>query len=80
MLCHIYRSSRRQGTYLYLRERDAFTVLPPALLQSFGVPEYAFSFELHAGRMLAQADTAAVLAAMRAQGFFLQLPPPDPPA
>lgn len=79
MQCHIYRSPRRRDSYLYLRERDAFAALPPALLASFGPPHYAFSFELHEGRALAQADAATVRAALNTQGFFLQLPPPDPP-
>lgn len=77
MQCHIYRSPRRRDTYLYLRERDAFAALPPALLTGFGTPQYSFSFVLHEDRALALADAATVRAALNAQGFYLQLPPPD---
>jgi uncharacterized protein YcgL (UPF0745 family) len=77
MLCHIYRSPRRRNTYLYLGQRDAFDALPQALMDSFGAPEFAVSFDLHDGRVLAQADASAVREALSSQGYYLQLPPPE---
>jgi len=77
-----YRSSRHELMYVYLPARaDVDTpsadlsVLPEALLQRFGTPVYALSFELTADRKLAAADAGQVLAAIKEQGFYLQMPP-----
>ena len=46
MFCHIYRSSRKVDTYLYLVDKDDFSILPENLLELFGDPEFSFSFVL----------------------------------
>ena len=73
MVCHIYRSNLKLDTYLYLIERDEFSVVPAELLRVFGEPEYSFSFDLKPDRKLAKEDTAEVLANLEEQGYHLQL-------
>lgn len=73
MQCFIYRSSRKANTYLYLSEKDDFSVLPAPLLDAFGEPQYCFDFELSVERELAQADPAEVMASIEEQGFYLQM-------
>lgn len=73
MLCHIYRSSRKMDTYLYLQSKDDFSEIPQELLRVFGTPEYCFSFDLTAERRLAKEDTAKVLENLKSQGYHLQL-------
>ena len=73
MLCHIYRSNRKTDTYLYLAEKDDFSILPDNLLQVFGEPEFSFSFELIEQRALALEDSAEVLGNLKEQGYHLQL-------
>ena len=45
MLCHIYRSNRKLDTYLYLVDKDDFSIIPEDLLRIFGSPEFSVSNE-----------------------------------
>lgn len=36
MICTIYRSSKRDQTYLYVEKRDDFSSVPEELMKSFG--------------------------------------------
>jgi len=73
MLCHIYRSNRKLDTYLYLVDKDDFSVVPPELLRVFGPPEFSFSFDLTQERVLAKEDSVDVLENLAEQGYHLQL-------
>ena len=73
MFCHIYRSKRKVDTYLYLADKDDFSILPEGLLGVFGEPEFSFSFELTTDKKLAKEDTAEVLENLKSQGYHLQL-------
>ena len=75
MQCYVYKGSRKEGAYLYLRLEDDFSEVPEQLLKSLGKLSLALSFELHAERKLAQADPATVRADLEKQGFHLQLAP-----
>lgn len=76
MGCHVYASRARRGTYVYLRERDAFGLLPPELATRLGALAHVVSLELAPGRRLAQADADVVRANLAAHGFHVQFPPP----
>jgi uncharacterized protein YcgL (UPF0745 family) len=73
MLCHIYRSSQKLDTYLYLVDKDDFSIIPADLLRVFGPPEFSFSFDLTQERELAREDAAEVLDNLENQGYHLQL-------
>ena len=73
MFCHIYRSNRKFDTYLYLVDKDDFSVIPADLLRIFGPPEFSFSFDLTAERSLAREDTREVLDNLDSQSYHLQL-------
>jgi len=73
MLCHIYRSNRKFDTYLYLVEKDDFSVVPDDLLRIFGDPEFSFSFDLQPERKLAREEAGEVLENLQEQGYHLQL-------
>ncbi len=73
MLCHIYRSNRKFDTYLYLVEKDDFSVVPEDLLRIFGLPEFSFSFDLTQERVLAKEDSGVVLDNLANQGYHLQI-------
>jgi hypothetical protein len=80
MQCWIYKSLRRPGTYVYLRQRDAFALLPAALAGSLGMLEFVLELTLTPQRTLARADVRVVLANLEQAGFHLQFPPDDPVA
>lgn len=73
---NIFRSSKRSETYLFLPENAEFSDLPEALRKTFGRPIAAMSLALTPNRKLARAEAPKVLAALAAQGFYLQVPPP----
>ncbi|MCH6566503.1 MAG: YcgL domain-containing protein [Proteobacteria bacterium] len=73
MFCHIYRSSRKVDTYLYLADKDDFSIVPESLLGLFGDPEFSFSFELSMDKKLARENTTEVLDNLSSQGYHLQL-------
>lgn len=76
MLCAVYRSLRKEGTYLYIEKRDDFSQVPSLLLQNFGKPELVTVLNLGKREHLAQVDINKLKEALREQGFYLQLPPP----
>ena len=76
-LVQVFRSARREGMYLIVDRAQGLAEVPEALLERFGRPEPSLVFVLDAERRLARAQAPAVLAAIEAQGFFLQMPPPE---
>ena len=77
MQVFVYRSRRQADTYVYLRERDAFTCLPDALSARLAPFDFALEFELTPGRRLARGDADLVRSNLLGQGYHLQLPPPQ---
>jgi uncharacterized protein len=75
MQCFIYKSARKPGTYIYLRERDAFGLLPEAIATPLGALTLVMELALSPTRKLVQADVNVVLANLAGPGFHLQLPP-----
>ncbi len=75
LIVSIYRSPKREGTYLYVEKAKGLERVPEALLQQFGKPELAMTLALTAERKLARADAGKVMAAVSEQGYFLQMPP-----
>ena len=76
MICTIYRSSKRDQTYLYVEKRDDFSSVPEELMKSFGQPQLAMMIDLANKKKLASADIEKVKSALKEQGYYLQLPPP----
>lgn len=76
MFCVIYRSPKRDQTYLYVEKKDDFSRVPEALMQGFGKPQLAMLLPLDGSRKLVSADIEKVKTALRDEGFYLQIPPP----
>lgn len=75
LMCSVYRSSKRDEMYLYVRKGTRLERLPEALLQQFGKAVPVMDFLLSPERRLARADAGKVLAQIEAQDFYLQMPP-----
>ncbi|ASW80686.1 YcgL domain-containing protein [Vibrio anguillarum] len=75
MLCSIYKSSKKEGTYLYIPKKDDFSQVPDTLMAMFGKPTLVMVVKLE-GRTLAQVNIEKVKDSLENEGFFLQLPPP----
>jgi len=73
--CAIYKTAKRDGLYLYVKEQDDFSDVPPEVMKQFPKPEHVFDLELSADRPLARADVQVVMKSLEADGFYLQMPP-----
>ncbi|MGC9401446.1 YcgL domain-containing protein [Vibrio genomosp. F10 str. 9ZC157] len=76
MLCSIYKSSKKEGTYLYIPKKDDFSQVPDTLMQMFGKPIFVMVIKLDKHK-LAQGNREKVQKSLDDEGFFLQLPPPQ---
>lgn len=76
VLCDVYKSRKKEETYLYVGRKDGLTRVPEELLTMFGKPELAMTMMLSADKALARADAAKVLKEIDDKGFYLQMPPP----
>ena len=75
MQTYVYKSLRKENTYVYLRQRDDFEVIPEVVRAPLGELVFVLEVELSPQRKLAQADPAVVRANLAAHGFHLQFPP-----
>jgi hypothetical protein len=76
MLCAIYKSSKKQETYLYVPGRDDFSKVPDALLNTFGKPVFMMIMPLKKDRAMARVDINKLRSELTLKGYYLQLPPP----
>lgn len=76
MFCVIYKSNKRDQTYLYVEKKDDFSRVPQELMQGFGQPQLAMILPLDGRKTLANASLEKVKKALTEQGYYLQLPPP----
>lgn len=73
--CAIYKTAKRDGLYLYVKEQGSFLDVPDEVMQQFPVPEHVFDLELSKNRPLAREDVLLVMNNLETQGFHLQMPP-----
>ncbi len=45
MFCVIYRSTKRDQTYLYVEKKDDFSRVPEELLKGFGMPQFSMMLQ-----------------------------------
>ena len=62
--------------YLYVEKAKGMVDVPEALKEMFGPAALAMTMLLKSDQKLARADTAKVISAIRAEGYYLQIPPP----
>lgn len=73
----VYKSSRKENTYLFINRENNFDDVPVALISLLGDLSLVIEIVLDSNRKLAQADPAEVMSQIKNQGYFLQLPPSD---
>lgn len=76
MNCFVYRSNKKSGLYLYLKEKDNFEEVPESLIKLLGDMKFSFEFDLAKNKKLVRAEATEVLRLMKENGYFLQMPPP----
>lgn len=76
--CSIYRSSKRDELFLYVKHNQKLSELPQELLSTLGDLEHSLNILLTEDKKLARFDAKDVIKSIQLQGYFLQLPPaPD---
>ncbi|MDC0661923.1 YcgL domain-containing protein [Marinobacter sp. SS21] len=70
----VFRSGKKDDTYIYVRRGQAWDELPEPLRTVFGEPVHAVDLILTPDRKLARTSGKAVLVALEEQGFYLQMP------
>jgi uncharacterized protein len=73
MQCFTYRSSKREGVYLYVAEESFLENLPEELKQVLGKPIFMLCFDLYPERQIAKVDAKKVIESIKAQGYFLRI-------
>ena len=73
--CVVYRCRRQDEMYLYLRADLCSEDVPEALRQRTGRLTEVMRLQLDPARRLARVDVQQVIAQLRTQGWFLQMPP-----
>lgn len=75
MQCVVYKSLKQIDYYLYVNRDEDLRRVPDGLKQLLGSLQKVLELELYSGRVLAQAEVAEVLGQIKAQGYYLQMPP-----
>ncbi len=76
MQAYVYKSQRKQDTYVYLAARDDFEPIPEALRLQLGALSWVLEVDLAPERKLARGNAEEVRRNLAERGFHLQLPPP----
>lgn len=79
LLCEVVKSARHDEMYLYLDKAQGMAPVPETLQHRFGRAIPVMTLLLRPERPLARADVAKVIATIREQGFYLQMPPAKAP-
>lgn len=74
MQCYVYRSSKKDGLYVYLAEEDGLSQLPQPVLHQLGEPELAMSVDLAKRTSLGHENIEEVRKNLKVQGFHVQMP------
>lgn len=74
MHAYVYKSLRKPDTYLYLREKDAFGLVPDGVRLPLGQLSLVLEVTLTPERKLAREDVLVVMANLAERGFHLQRP------
>jgi hypothetical protein len=74
MHCHVYASTRRTETYLWLDDPQRLGDLPDALREMLGEVRFVLEVDLDRDRRLPHQDAGQVLDNLGRQGWHLQLP------
>ncbi|RDZ26350.1 YcgL domain-containing protein [Lysobacter silvisoli] len=75
MQAYVYKSLRKDDTYVFLAARDEFALLPEPLRAQLGGLQFVLELALTPERQLARGDAAVVRENLSSRGFHIQFPP-----
>ncbi len=72
--CHIYKSLKKDETYVFIPVTTELTDLPKELLTVLGQTEKIMTLNLTPARKMARGTAEEILNSIEQQGFYLQMP------
>ncbi|SBS33456.1 Protein YcgL [Marinomonas spartinae] len=75
LIVEVFRSSKKDGMYLYVEKRVGLKEIPEDLMTRFGSGISAMTMLLTKESKLARANAESVIKDIKEKGFYLQLPP-----
>lgn len=75
MDCHIYKSSKKDGCYVFVQDPDMLENLPADVSRILGSLEFVMDIVLNKDTRFAISDPATIISAIVKHGFYIQLPP-----
>ncbi|WP_392561679.1 YcgL domain-containing protein [Orbus sturtevantii] len=73
MLCYIYRSPKKENSYLYIAKENDFSNVPDILMNVFGKPIFAMKVLLDGKRQFTAGTSQEIENKIKSDGFFLQM-------
>lgn len=77
--CCVYKSLRREKTFLFVLQEDEFSRVPEPLLKALGEIKKVIDLELTPERKVARGNARYIMDDLLEKGFHLQLPPDEKP-
>ena len=77
--CCVYKSLRKQETFLFVLKENDFSRVPEPILEALGNVEKLIELELTPERQMARGKASHIINDLLEKGFHLQLPPTEKP-
>ena len=77
--CCVYKSLRKEKTFLFVLKENDFSKVPESLLEALGKIEKLIDLELTPERQVARGEARYIMDDLLEKGFHLQLPPTEKP-
>ena len=74
----IYRSTKKEGMYLYSEKEQGLKKVPKPLLELFGAPALVTHMIVGEDKKFARFEKEDLLKALLEKGYYLQMPEPLP--
>lgn len=72
-LVYVYKSEKKSGRYLYLNQKDMFSLVPTELLNAFGPLKYVMMFALSKHKHIEKISVPELQSALDEKGYFIRI-------
>lgn len=72
-LVYVYKSEKKSGRYLYLKNKDMFSLVPNELLNAFGTLKYVMMFALSKHKKIEKLSVEELEKALDEKGYFIRI-------
>jgi len=72
--CAVYRSAKRDETYVFIASTAELSELPKEILKMLGQAEKIMTLKLTPEKKMARGNASVIMKSIEEQGFHLQMP------